>query len=399
MSLAGRPPVGLGVTSGGNFYGNTQITFTDVLGDKQISFFAQSVSQYRTIGVHVREHRAPAAVRAAGLLAGHVLLRPGPRTLYDPSPSRVSSIRDLAEAVQSQRGGTAFAIWPFNRYARAEFFGGYMHLSRAVHRIQLLQELVDQYQVDQYGQPALPQRPHDAARRLVRAGNDGLPRVRPGRRQHVQGLARRLARLWRTAGCRARRSTPTPATTRGWPPTACSPCASRASRAGAAIRTSFYFGGNSEMRGYDYLQFIGHKAFFANAELRFPLIEAMLTPLGVLGGLRGVFFVNIGGAGFNRPVASSSWRNESTSSTRRSLGYELVDIFGTVVAGLRRLRSIAACGWSTARASYGIGLESSCSASRCTSTGRGRRCSTATGKTRSSPAGQPTASAAARSAR
>ena len=32
MSLTGRPPVNLGVTSSGNFYGNTEITFTDVLG-------------------------------------------------------------------------------------------------------------------------------------------------------------------------------------------------------------------------------------------------------------------------------------------------------------------------------------------------------------------------------
>ena len=38
---------------------------------------------------------------------------------------------------------------------------------------------------------------------------------------------------------------------------------------------------------------------FANAELRFPLIEAMLTPLGVLGGIRGVAFANIGGGWFN----------------------------------------------------------------------------------------------------
>ncbi len=39
-----------------------------------------------------------------------------------------------------------------------------------------------------------------------------------------------------------------------------------------------YFGGNSEMRGYDYLQFVGQNAVFANAELRFPIIEAALTP-------------------------------------------------------------------------------------------------------------------------
>ena len=35
----------------------------------------------------------------------------------------------------------------------------------------------------------------------------------------------------------------------------------------------------------------------ANAELRFPLIEAMLTPIGVLGGIRGTFFFNFGVAG------------------------------------------------------------------------------------------------------
>jgi outer membrane protein assembly factor BamA len=60
-----------------------------------------------------------------------------------------------------------------------------------------------------------------------------------------------------------------------------------------------YFGGNSEMRGYEYLQFLGHKAFFADVELRYPLVEAMLTPFGVLGGLRGVLFFNLGGSGFN----------------------------------------------------------------------------------------------------
>ena len=36
----------------------------------------------------------------------------------------------------------------------------------------------------------------------------------------------------------------------------------------------------------------------ANAELRFPLIEAALTPIGVIGGIRGVFFAGVGGAWF-----------------------------------------------------------------------------------------------------
>src|SRR5690606_38827836 len=48
MTLAGRPPLNLGITSNNNLYGNTQITFTDVLGDKEVSFYAQSIAQYRT---------------------------------------------------------------------------------------------------------------------------------------------------------------------------------------------------------------------------------------------------------------------------------------------------------------------------------------------------------------
>jgi outer membrane protein assembly factor BamA len=60
-----------------------------------------------------------------------------------------------------------------------------------------------------------------------------------------------------------------------------------------------YFGGNSEMRGYDYLDFVGQNVVFANAELRFPIIEAALTPIGVIGGVRGVLFANIGGGWFN----------------------------------------------------------------------------------------------------
>ena len=67
-----------------------------------------------------------------------------------------------------------------------------------------------------------------------------------------------------------------------------------------------YFGGNSELRGYDYLQFAGSREVFANAELRFPIIEAALTPFGVVGGVRGLFFANIGGAWFNDQLSASA---------------------------------------------------------------------------------------------
>src|SRR6476620_4607375 len=49
LFLEGRPPVAVGVTSGGDLFGGTQVTFTDVLGDKQFNMFASSVAQYRSL--------------------------------------------------------------------------------------------------------------------------------------------------------------------------------------------------------------------------------------------------------------------------------------------------------------------------------------------------------------
>ncbi len=111
-----------------------------------------------------------------------------------------------------------------------------------------------------------------------------------------------------------------------------------------------FFGGNSELRGYDYLEFIGHEAFFANAELRFPLIEAMLTPIGVLGGIRGTFFFNLGAAGFNdRPFRLFSSSGELFTPVVLDEVNRVVKFGEPIpVSGFRLVDG---------RASYGFGLE------------------------------------------
>src|SRR5206468_7158010 len=74
-----------------------------------------------------------------------------------------------------------------------------------------------------------------------------------------------------------------------------------------------YFGGNSELRGYDYLEFAGQNTVFANAELRFPLIEEALTPIGVIGGIRGVFFADVGGAWVKNQPSANPCTGETTA--------------------------------------------------------------------------------------
>jgi hypothetical protein len=295
LFLDGRPPVNVGVTSGGDVFGGTQITFSDVLGDKQFNMFAASVSQYRTfMGSYVNlSRRLQYAIQGYtttqffyGQLGG---------VFYDPAFSGFID-RDLAQATRTVRGGSAFVIYPFNRYRRIEASLGILNYDEQFND-QALEDYSNAYQQAVYGTTLFrngTSLPIGAAfvqettvfrefgplkGSTMRLGYEVSPKIgNMLSRQTFDGDARYYLRLGGT-GLLAMRL-------RGFKSTGDSP-------------DFLYFGGNSEMRGYQYHQFIGHNAVFANAELRFPLIEAMLTPLGVLGGVRGVVFANVGGASFN----------------------------------------------------------------------------------------------------
>ena len=353
LTLAGRPPIALGVTSSGNFYGNTEVTFTDLMGDQQFSFYFQSVSQYRAISFQYLTIEKRLQWALQGYFQDLFYYGQNP-ALYDPSLAPFID-RDAAEAVQSQRGGNMFLIYPVNKYTRLEFSGGYMHLSEHYNN-EALQQASQEYQTDQYGNPIFRNGhmiPLSAS--IVRettvfreygpvAGNTfkisfyGSPgggdrwlqrRTLDVDFRHYQRLVANGVLAFRFKGFKS------------W----------------GQNSDYLYFGGNSEMRGYEYLQFIGHKAFFANVELRYPMIDAALTPIGTIGGLRGVLFFNIGGGVFNnqdfRPFVSQ------TEPVPLFLGYQNdpltgfpVPVFGPdiPVSGFRLVDS---------QASYGIGLQTS----------------------------------------
>jgi outer membrane protein assembly factor BamA len=119
----------------------------------------------------------------------------------------------------------------------------------------------------------------------------------------------------------------------------------------------FYFGGNSELRGYDYLSFVGSKGGFLNAELRFPLIEAMLTPIGVLGGIRGVFFAGVGGAMFDQQEGYK-FSTSSDLTYTPLVGLELSPDGTTYLPVYGNPITISGFRLQDGRASYGMGLES-----------------------------------------
>src|SRR4051812_11993316 len=148
MFLEGRPPLNVGVTSGGDVFGGTQVTFTDVLGDKQFNFFAASVSQYRTFsGSYVNlSHRLQYALQ--GYSQKQFFYGYDPAALYGLQYGFID--RDTAIATQTAQGGSISAIYPINRYARFELTAGLLQFKQE-YAEPGLQQIADEYQQQLYG--------------------------------------------------------------------------------------------------------------------------------------------------------------------------------------------------------------------------------------------------------
>lgn len=344
MFLDGRPPVNVGVTSGGDVFGGSMVSFTDVLGDQQFSLYASSVQQYKTmsfsyLNLSRRFQWALQGYSQTEFFYGYL-----ENYLYDPAISPFISRSD-ALATQTVRGGSAFGIYPFSPYRRVEFSGGLVQFEQA-YAEPILQQLADEFQQQEFGtslfnngwlmplgvsfiqETTVFREYGPLSGSTMRLTYETAPKVgNTLSRQTVEADARYYMRLGangvfavRANGFKSWGSTP----------------------------AYTFFGGNSEMRGYDYREFLGHRGFFANAELRFPLIHAMATPIGILGGIRGVFFFDIGGAALSNQPFKIFDRNEEVrpAIVDPRTGQTLIP--RTAISGFRLV---------DARASYGIGLE------------------------------------------
>src|SRR5205814_2950841 len=151
MFLEGRPPVNVGVTNNGDIFGGSQVSFGDVLGDKQINLFAASISQYRTMSLSYVNLSRRFQYALQGYSQTQFFYGQLGGLFYDPSYAPLIS-RDLSIATRTVRGGSAFGIYPFNRYRRVEFSGGVVQLREEYNDPGLQQAAVD-YQTQQFGQP------------------------------------------------------------------------------------------------------------------------------------------------------------------------------------------------------------------------------------------------------
>ncbi|MCE2543585.1 MAG: DPP IV N-terminal domain-containing protein [Acidobacteria bacterium] len=349
MFLEGRPPLNVGMTSNGDFLGGTQITFADVLGDQQFSLLAYSVMQYRTLGVSYANLAGRMQFAVQGFSQQSFFYGYAPGYAFNPGLGFLS--RDDAIAVRSIDGGSMFVIYPFDRFRRVELSAGLFRYREQFDN-EALQAQSNAFQQANFGdvlfrdgafmplginfiqETTVFREFGPIAGNTFRAAYEYAPSFGGFlSRQSLDLDGRYYLRIAET-GVLAMRA--------------------RGFRSWGQYPDFFYFGGNSDMRGYDYLEFIGHKTFFANAELRFPLVEAMATPIGILGGIRGSFFFDFGMAGFNNQ-SLTAW-DRDPGLVRPIVGYTInpdtgqyAEVFGpaAAVSGFRLVN---------ARASYGISL-------------------------------------------
>ena len=82
--------------------------------------------------------------------------------------------------------------------------------------------------------------------------------------------------------------------------------------------TPYYFGGLDTVRGVNFRSLVGDRAFFTNFEYRFPLVDLLATPVLAFQGIRGVIFLDVGGAWYHQ-FQSFRFYNSDTKTLQNAI--------------------------------------------------------------------------------
>ena len=308
MFLDGRPPVNVGVTSGGDVFGGSMVSFTDVLGDQQFSMYASSVQQYKTLSFSYLNLSRRFQWALQGYSQTQFFYGQLSQYFYDP-----------LDRAAHQPGGCARDADGSRRIGLRHLSVQHLSARRALRRpgalslkstpIRAMQANADEFQQETYGTQLFN------SGMMMPLGVSFIQETTVFREYGpLSGSTMRLSyrrraedRQVAVASDDRRRRALLHA---DWRATACSPCGPTASRAGARRPATRSSAATPRCAATNTASSSGTRASTCNAELRFPLIHAMATPIGILGGIRGVFFFNIGGAGLEGP-AFKVWDNNT----------------------------------------------------------------------------------------
>ena len=286
LFLEGRPPLNVGVTSGGDFFGGSQVALADVLGRQELHGHGASLREFRSYeGTYIDlGHRFQYGFNVFDNTQ-----------FFYASPygcSRASSAKG-AFATQRYTGGLLIGQYPLDKFNRLEINAGVDPRARAVR--ERGRRAVTPRRRPRRGQQFFLNNGNIAPLTLALVGETTRFRefgpltghtyrvsasVAPGvngflSRQTVEVDARKYLRLGGSAS---------------WP-RACA-----ASGPPAMPPTSSISAATWSCGAIRYLSFVGNQGFFANLELRIPIIDLMKTPIGILGPVRGTLYGGIGRA-------------------------------------------------------------------------------------------------------
>ena len=337
LYLANRPPINVGVTSSGDFYGGTAVAMTDVLGDQLFTFQVLSIRSYRSYDVRYT-NLASRFQYGANVFDMTQFFFANPYGTF-PGTGYRDITRDATIATQRLTGAQFFGQYPLDKSRRVELSVGVMRTDTGYNNLAVEGQVcanaialgVPCFINNGWSTPVSAYLVQETTRFAQFGPISGSTyrvgvRLAPGvgsllQRQTVDVDLRKYLRLGSTSSLLAIRA-------RGFYSTGDNP-------------DYFYFGGNAELRGYPYYSFAGNQGFFANAELRIPIIDLALTPIGVIGPIRGTAFIGMGGAKFQgQPYQFSS----------SEPGFSFINdpVFGEPTTGWRL---------EDGRASYGFGLQ------------------------------------------
>ncbi len=267
MFLEGRPPVNVGVTSGGNFFGSTAVSFADVLGDRRIDAYFGSMSQYRVYGASLinLEHRLNYAIQ--GYWQDQFYYGQTSGVYYDPVYAPYID-RDLATSTRSNRGASAFGIYPLEPLPRIEFSGGFGYI-REQYNDPLLEELANEYQQQAYGNTLyrngwyVPLSVSFVQETTIFREFGPLSGSTMRLTYEIAPAIGDQMLSWQTVDVDVRKYFKIGSS-------ALLALRGRGFRSWGDTPSFTYFGGNSDLRGYDYLEFAGQNGVYGNAEFRVP---------------------------------------------------------------------------------------------------------------------------------
>ncbi len=280
------PSVLVGVANDGTVLSNAQILLSDLLGDHRMFFDFQSVSTFSNFNYAYLnlKNRLNWSVNATDFRDFYVV-----RSAFSGASFRTRQFSRLT-------GAAGQISWPFDRYYRVGASAGYygrsidrplgFNLATGQEDFATLSESFpllswsldgDTVRFKEFG-PYHGQRfqiSQDWAPTISSSGDTDLLRSGPFVNSQID------YRLYRRATSRSLLALRLVGVVSN----------------GAGFNI-YSMGGLNQLRGYGYREFFGSRMSFFNLEYRFPLVDALAFPFGVIRDLRGFLFLDVGSAWF-----------------------------------------------------------------------------------------------------